>query len=120
MKVLNNFLSATAMAATSEALSFGESEGLDPNIMIDVLNASSGQNTATSDKFPNRILKDKFDAGFTNTLLCKDIGLYLDAATRAGTADRIGQPVVGFWRRFLEAAPGADITEVYPFTKDKN
>jgi len=118
MKVLNNFLSATAMAATSEAMRFGVAEGLDPKIIIDVLNASSGQNTATSDKFPNRILPERYNAGFTNTLLCKDIGLYLDAIARTGTADAIGKTVVSVWRRFLEAAPGADITRIYPFTKD--
>ena len=49
MKLLNNFLSATAMTATSEAVAFGDALGLDPRIMIDVVNASSGQNTATSD-----------------------------------------------------------------------
>ena len=117
MKVLNNYLSATALAATSEALAFGEAQGLDPDTMVAVLNASSGQNTATSDKFPNRILKDRFDAGFTNTLLCKDVGLYIEAVAGTGTADAVGQTVIGAWRQFLEAEPGADITHVYRFTK---
>ena len=119
MKILNNFLSATAMAATSEAISFGVAEGLDPQLMIDVLNASSGQNTATSDKFPNRIIPEKYDAGFTNILLDKDIGLYLEAVKRAGTADRIGDKVIDVWRRFLDAEPGADLTRIYPFIRDK-
>jgi len=119
MKILNNYLSATAMAATSEAVAFGEAEGLDPNTVVAVLNASSGQNTASSDKFPNRILKGKFDAGFTNTLLCKDVGLYMDAVARAGTADTVGQTVIGVWRKFLAAEPGADICSVYPFIKGK-
>ena len=52
MKILNNFLSGTAMAATSEAIAFGVREGLDMQTMLDVLNVSSGQNTATRDKFP--------------------------------------------------------------------
>ncbi len=119
MKILNNFLSATAMAATSEAISFGVAEGLDPQLMIDVLNASSGQNTATSDKFPNRIIPEKYDAGFTNILLDKDIGLYLEAVKRAGTTDRIGDKVIEVWRRFLQAEPGADLTRIYLFIRDK-
>ena len=52
MKLCNNFLSATAMAATSEAMVMGVKAGLDPRIMLDVINAGSGRNTATEDKFP--------------------------------------------------------------------
>ena len=117
MKILNNYLSATAMAATSEAVAFGVASGLDMATVLDVLNASSGQNTATSDKFKNRILKDRYDAGFTNTLLCKDVGLYMEAVTRAGTADRVGKTVIEVWRRFQQAEPGADICRIYPYTK---
>ena len=53
MKLCNNFLSATAMAATSEAMVLGVKAGLDPAIMLDVINAGSGRNTATEDKFPD-------------------------------------------------------------------
>ena len=119
MKVANNFLSATAMAATSEAIAFGTEVGLDPAVMVEVLNASSGQNTATSDKFPNRILNDKYDAGFTNTLLHKDVRLYLEAARRAGTPDAVSAVVVDYLRRFEEAEPGIDFTRIYPFIRDK-
>ena len=52
MKLANNFLSATAMAATSEAVAMGVKAGLDPAIMIDVINAGSGRNTASDGKFP--------------------------------------------------------------------
>ena len=61
------------MAATSEAVAFGVQQGLDMGTMLDVLNVSSGQNTATSDKFPNRILTGTYDAGFTAKLLLKDM-----------------------------------------------
>ena len=56
MKLLNNFLSATALASTSEALAFGRAHGLDLAMMVDVLNVSSGRNSATVDKFPRRVL----------------------------------------------------------------
>ncbi|MDP6705850.1 MAG: NAD(P)-dependent oxidoreductase [Alphaproteobacteria bacterium] len=118
MKVANNFLSATAMAATSEAIAFGTELDLDPNVMVAVLNASSGQNTATSDKFPNRVLNDKYDAGFTNTLLHKDVNLYLEAARQAGTPDAVASVTVDYWLRFKEAEPGVDFTRIYPFIRD--
>ena len=118
MKLANNFLSATAMSATSEAIAFGVTQGLDMGVMVDVLNASSGRNTATSDKFPNRIIPEAYDAGFTNTLLAKDVRLYLEAVAEAGTADEVSQTVVGLIRRFADTEPGADFTRVYPFVRD--
>ncbi len=119
MKLANNFLSATAMAATSEAVAFGVDQGLDMAQMLNVLNASSGQNTATSDKFPNRILPGKYDAGFTNTLLTKDVTLYLENVRAAGTPDTMGAVLTDVWRRFQAAEPGADFTRVYPFVRDR-
>src|SRR5438309_10660677 len=65
MKLANNFLSATAMAATSEAVVMGVKAGLDPRMMIDVINAGSGRNTATEAKFPKNIIPRTFDLGFT-------------------------------------------------------
>ena len=52
MKLANNFLSATAMAATSEAVAMGVKAGLDPAVMIDVINAGSGRNTRLGPKIP--------------------------------------------------------------------
>ncbi len=117
MKLLNNFVSATSMAATSEAVAYGEGIGLDMKVMIDVLNASSGRTTASEDKFPNRIWKGKFDAGFTNVLMEKDVGLFLQSASAVGDNVEIATAVAALWRRFLDAAPGDDLTKVYPFVK---
>ncbi len=119
MKLLNNFLSATALTASSEAIAFGVGQGLDMALIIEVLNVSSGRNTATSDKFPNRILPGGYDAGFANNLMCKDLGLYLQAVQEAGGADRISSVVVEIMGRFAEAEPGADFTRVYPFIRDQ-
>ena len=73
MKLLNNVLSAAALAATSEALAFGVAQGLDPATMLAVLNVSTGRNSATVDKFPNRILTGTYDAGFHTALMAKDV-----------------------------------------------
>ena len=115
MKLLNNFLSATALAATSEAISFGLAQGLDMTTMIDVLNASTGRNTATSDKFPNRIVNGTYDAGFHTALMTKDVKLYLDSVNASGTADGIGRAVVELWQQANVALAGSDFTEVWRF-----
>ena len=89
MKLANNFLSATALIATSEAVAFGVAEGLDMATMLEVLNGSSGRSAATSDKFPNHVLTGRYASGFTNSLMAKDVQLYLRAvADRGAPADR--------------------------------
>ena len=114
VKLVNNFLSATAMVATSEAMLFGLSQGLDMKTMLDVVNVSTGQNTATSDKFPNRVLPGTFDAGFYAELLNKDVQLYFENAKKAGTPTHVSTEVAGIWRRCIEAfEPRTDFTRVY-------
>jgi 3-hydroxyisobutyrate dehydrogenase-like beta-hydroxyacid dehydrogenase len=119
VKVLNNFLSATALAATSEAIAFGTGQGIDMKTILDIVNASSGRNSATDDKFPNRIMHGRFDAGFTAKLQLKDIRLYLENARAAGITDEIAKVVVDVWQRMDAAVPGADITQMYPYTQKK-
>ena len=84
LKVLNNFLSATALAASCEALHFGQTQGLDLQKMCDVINVSTGMNTATLDKIPHQVVTNRFNAGFSNSLLLKDISLYLEGCDEAG------------------------------------
>ncbi len=119
MKLANNFLSGLAMAGTSEAICFGLSQGLEMKTMLDVLNVSTGRNTATSDKFPNRILTERYDAGFLNTLYMKDLRLYVEGVRTADTPKDIGEACIGVWKRFVEALPGADYTEIYRFIHDR-
>jgi 3-hydroxyisobutyrate dehydrogenase len=118
MKLLNNFLSATAMAATSEAVSFGERHGLERETMISVLNASTGQNTATSDKFPRRILTGAFDSGFATRLMTKDLELYCESVAAAGSHGTIGAAVTETWRGCFAALPDSDFTRVYEYVRD--
>jgi 3-hydroxyisobutyrate dehydrogenase-like beta-hydroxyacid dehydrogenase len=117
MKLANNFLSATTLAATSEAVAFGVSEGLDMATMLEVLNGASGRSVATSDKFPVHVLTGRYAAGFTNSLMAKDVDLYLRAAEDRGTAVSIAAVTVAVWERFASAEPGADFTRIYPFVE---
>jgi 3-hydroxyisobutyrate dehydrogenase len=117
MKLANNFLSATALAATSEAISFGRSVGLDMDTMLEVLNASSGQSSATIDKFPNHVLTGRYASGFANSLMAKDVQLYLRALEEHGRTASIGAVTASVWDRFAAADPGADFTRIFPFVE---
>src|SRR3978361_850284 len=73
MKLANNFLSATAVVATCEAVVMGVKSGLDPAVMIEVINAGSGMNTASRDKFPRAILPRPFAFGFATGFVVKEV-----------------------------------------------
>lgn len=72
-KALNNFLSASTLAATSEALLVALKFGLDGAAMADIWNASTGRSNTTENKLHQHILNEKFAAGFTLKLLDKDV-----------------------------------------------
>jgi 3-hydroxyisobutyrate dehydrogenase len=115
MKLANNYLSATALAATSEAVAFGAAHGLDMATMIDVLNVSTGRNSATADKFPNRILNGRYDAGFSTAHMTKDVGLFVDGATAVNSADVVATAVAATWRGCDATLPGSDFTEIWRY-----
>ena len=120
LKILNNFLSATAMAATSEAMLFGLSQGLDMKTMLDVVNVSTGQNTATSDKFPKRVLTGTFDAGFKTALMAKDVDLFYENTKSAETPNKVGQLISKLWNDYDTATPGSDFTRVFEYIREKS
>jgi len=97
MKLANNFLSATAMVATSEAVVMGVKSGLDPDVMIDVINAGSGMNTASRDKFPRAILPRSFDFGFATGLMVKDVRLCLEEMRALGLSMEVAEAVGRLW-----------------------
>jgi 3-hydroxyisobutyrate dehydrogenase-like beta-hydroxyacid dehydrogenase len=117
LKLAYNFLSATALAATSEAVAFGLSVGLDMGTMLEVIDASSGQSAATSDKFPNHVLSGRYAAGFANSLMSKDLKLCLGAMEAQGAPSVLGKVTETVWDRFATAEPGADFTRIYPFVE---
>jgi 3-hydroxyisobutyrate dehydrogenase-like beta-hydroxyacid dehydrogenase len=93
MKLCNNLLSATAVAVSSEAVVMGVKAGLDPEVMIDVINAGSGRNTATEAKFTRAVFPRTFDFGFTNGLMYKDVRLCLEEAEQLGVPMWVGSAV---------------------------
>lgn len=97
MKLVNNMLNATALAASSEAFVLGVKAGLDPEIMLKVINESTGRNSATEDKFPRSILPRTFDWGFTTNLMHKDLKLCLEHAETLGVPMWVGNAVRQLW-----------------------
>lgn len=107
MKLVNNMLSAAAMALSSEAVVMGAKAGLDPDVMIDVINAGSGRNTATMQKFPQSILPRSFDYGFSTGLMHKDVDLFMKVAAELGLRLRACGVVNEIWDE-AERTFGAD------------
>lgn len=113
MKLANNLLSATNLAAAMEVVVLGVKAGLDANVMVEVLNASSGRNTATEDKFPRAILPRSFDFGFGMGLMAKDVNLACAEAEKLGVPTWIGNATKQLWNYGVaEAGFDADFTNL--------
>jgi 3-hydroxyisobutyrate dehydrogenase-like beta-hydroxyacid dehydrogenase len=97
MKLANNVLSATTMAATAEAVAMGVKAGLDPAVMIDVINAGSGRSRASDQKFPQSILPRTFDYGFATGLMLKDVRLAVSEAKDLGVPNDVISKVLEVW-----------------------
>jgi 3-hydroxyisobutyrate dehydrogenase len=117
MKLLNNFVSATALAATSEAVVFGGRLGLDLSQMIDVLNTSSGRTTASSEKFPRSVIPGTYDFGFAGALMAKDVALYLEAAEADGAPRQVAERVAEVWTQFTATHSDADFTYIHKYVE---
>jgi hypothetical protein len=111
MKLANNFLSATGMAASSEAIAMGVKAGLDPSLMCEVINAGSGMNTSTTQKFPRSVLPGTFDYGFGMALMVKDVRLFLSEAESFGIPIEVAAAVGRLWEKALaDNGAGSDFT----------
>ena len=88
---------------------------LDMGVMLEVLNVSSGRNSATGDKFPNHVLTGKYASGFTNSLMAKDVRLFNSIAAEVDTGHTVSEAVGIVWNAFDEAMPGSDFSEIWKF-----
>jgi 3-hydroxyisobutyrate dehydrogenase-like beta-hydroxyacid dehydrogenase len=119
VKLANNLMSAASLAIAAEALAMGVKAGVDPAAMLDVLNVSSGRNSATVDKIPKHVLNRRFDFGFANALSFKDVRLCLDEAEALGVPMVVGAAV----RQMLSITyqihgAAADCTELVKVVED--
>jgi 3-hydroxyisobutyrate dehydrogenase len=97
IKALNNYLSAVALAATAEAMMAGERFGIEPVVMLEILNHSTGRNTATEQKYPAFVLPRSFNSGFALGLMAKDLRIALGLAEAVGTPAALLSDCVELW-----------------------
>jgi 3-hydroxyisobutyrate dehydrogenase-like beta-hydroxyacid dehydrogenase len=110
-KLANNLLSLAAIATTAEAMTLAVKAGLDPARVIEVLNAGTGANSATRDKWPRAVLPRTFDFGFSAQLSLKDTRLALDEARAMGVPLPTGERLAALLDRTLAAyGDDADFT----------
>jgi 3-hydroxyisobutyrate dehydrogenase len=113
MKALNNYVSAAGLVAACEALQIGAQFGLDPALMTDVLNASTGRNNSTENKLKPFVLSGSFASGFALALMAKDLRIADDLARDIGVPAPLSAACSGLWAAALAAlGPGADHTEI--------
>ena len=113
VKALNNLMSAANLLIASEALIAGRRFGLDPAVMLEIINGSSGRSNATENKWPNFVLPEKFEAGFAARLMVKDIKLALGIEHAAGVPSAASEAVVAVWEAALpDIPPDADHTAI--------
>jgi 3-hydroxyisobutyrate dehydrogenase len=113
LKALNNLVSAIHMLATSEAMLAGQRFGLDPAVMLDVINTSSGRSGSSQNKWPNYVLPGGYDSGFAMRLQVKDAMTGLAIEREFGTGAQLAELAVELWRRAANWLPAsADHTEI--------
>ncbi|HEV2038381.1 MAG TPA: NAD(P)-dependent oxidoreductase [Candidatus Eremiobacteraceae bacterium] len=117
-KALNNYLGGAGTIAGFEALLVGEKFGLDPKVLIDVINASTGRNSTTERKIPQQIFTGAFASGFALALMAKDVGIAREIAREVGVETPYLKNTLKIWRDALSRLPaGADHTEMYHYLK---
>jgi 3-hydroxyisobutyrate dehydrogenase len=102
-KCLNNFLGATNFAAAAEALRVGREFGLDPEILFDVINSSTGRSMMSEVMIKEQVLTGRFNTGFTIGLLAKDVGIAASLAEQIGVDNPIGRLSLGLWSEARDA-----------------
>ncbi|MFB7913273.1 NAD(P)-dependent oxidoreductase [Streptomyces sp. NPDC056061] len=113
LKALNNLLSAVNLAAVAEVMLAGRAFGLDPAVMLEVVNASTGRNHASETKLPDHVLPGTFDSGFALRLMLKDIRIATALQAEAGGPAPFGTACRELWERAgTDLDAGADNVEV--------
>ncbi|MHA6969356.1 NAD(P)-dependent oxidoreductase (plasmid) [Glutamicibacter bergerei] len=112
-KALNNLMSATHLLVSSEAILAGQSFGVEPGLLLEIVNGSSGKSGSTENKWPNFILPGTYDSGFALKLMLKDMKIAVDLADQVNAASRLSHAAVRLWEEAAANLPdGADHTEI--------
>jgi 3-hydroxyisobutyrate dehydrogenase len=116
IKALNNYVSAAGLIAASEAMHAGQAFGIDPNVIVDIINTSSGMNNTTKNKCKQYMLSGAYNAGFSAGLMAKDVRTALEIAEAMKTSTAFAKPTADVWNA-MEQKLGfiADHTEMHRF-----
>lgn len=119
LKAINNLLSAIHLLATAEGVAMGREFGLEPDVMVALLNTSSGRSGSTDNKFPNFVLPETYDSGFGLSLMLKDMRIATRLAEDIGAPAVLGGQAVELWARAdADLGAGADHTEIARWVLD--
>ncbi|GAC1332148.1 MAG: NAD(P)-dependent oxidoreductase [Beijerinckiaceae bacterium] len=114
MKALNNYVSGAGLIAAIEALEVGRAFGLDANVIVDVLNASTGRNNSTEVKLKQYVISESYASGFSLGLMAKDISTADNVAHALGVAVPLADRTAALWEEAARRIGGdADHTAVY-------
>jgi 3-hydroxyisobutyrate dehydrogenase len=112
-KVLNNYVSAAGLVAAAEAVLIAQRFGIEPQVLLNVINASTGRNNSTENKFSQFILNEQFNSGFALGLMAKDLALAMEVADGCGVQAELGQSTLALWKKAeTMLGGGADHTEI--------
>jgi 3-hydroxyisobutyrate dehydrogenase len=113
MKALNNFVSAAGLTVACEAIEVGRRFGLEPEVMLEALNVSTGSNNATQTKLGQFVLSGTYDSGFSLRLMLKDVSTAVDLADEYGVSGGLAAACRQVWREAADELPAdADQTEI--------
>jgi 3-hydroxyisobutyrate dehydrogenase len=113
MKTLNNVMSAVGLSVACEVVEVGRRFGLDPHLMLEVLNDSTGRNHATETKVAQYVLSETYDSGFLLRLMLKDLDIAVGLANTVGVEFPLGEACLALWREAAEKLPpDADQTQI--------
>jgi 3-hydroxyisobutyrate dehydrogenase len=122
MKALNNFVAGTGFIAVAEAVLVGKSFGLDPAVMIDVMNASTGKNFNTENVVKQQVISRQFASGFALGLLAKDVRIAADLAAAIDVESplsRLSAALLGEARDRVGAEKDHTLAYTYWESRDK-
>lgn len=112
-KAINNLMSATHLLISAEGVEAGKRFGLDPALLIDIINTSTGRSGSTETKYPKFILPETYDSGFALDLLLKDMRIAASLAKDLGTPTSLADASIEVWAQASQDLPaGADHTEI--------
>jgi 3-hydroxyisobutyrate dehydrogenase-like beta-hydroxyacid dehydrogenase len=92
-KLLNNYLNGTSLATTAEVMVAARKSGLNPELLLEVINQSSGFSFASVNRFPNIVKGDYMEGGLTGRLMAKDLRLYLEHIEQVGVPSLPGPAI---------------------------